>query len=63
MAKEDKSKWNVKDFSDADIYDAIRYLEPHPETSPTEDEDQNVVICVCLYIVLLVGLACFWLNR
>ena len=39
------------------IYDAIRYLEQDLGTYNTEDGDYGVVISVCLYIFMFVGLA------
>jgi hypothetical protein len=58
--------WNLEDLTDAEIYAAIRYLEPDPRNANEQDtnddnKDNGVVICVCLYIALLVGLAFFWL--
>ena len=52
---------NIEDLTDAEIYAAIRYLEP-AETSTDERNDNNgVVIPVCLYIALLWCLAFVWL--
>jgi hypothetical protein len=52
---------NIEYVTDAEIYAAIRYLEP-AETSVDEQNDNNsVVICVCLYIALLGCLAFIWL--
>jgi hypothetical protein len=52
---------NIEDLTDAEIYAAIRYLEP-AETSTDGQNDRNgVVICVCLYIALLGCLAFVWL--
>ena len=51
---------NIEDLSDAEIDAAIRYLDA--ETSTEEQDDNNgVVICVCLYIALLGCLAFVWL--
>jgi hypothetical protein len=56
--------------NDDEIYAAIRYLEPYPrsaskqsdDTATTKENDDNgVVICVCLYIAVLGCLAVFWL--
>ena len=52
---------NIEYVTDAEIYAAIRYLEP-AETSTDEQNDSNgAVICVCLYIALLGCLAFVWL--
>jgi hypothetical protein len=57
--------WNLEGLTDAEIYEAIRYLELDPrnaneQNKAHDDKDNGVVICVCLYIALFVGLACFW---
>jgi hypothetical protein len=30
MAKKQESNWNLETLTDAEVYDAIRYLEPDP---------------------------------
>jgi hypothetical protein len=61
---------NIEELNDDEIYAAIRYLEPGPrsaskqsdDTATTNENDDNgVVICVCLYIAVLACLAVFWL--
>jgi hypothetical protein len=61
---------NLEELNDGEIYGAIRYLEPDPRNASkqsghsalTKDNDDNcVVICVCLYIAVLAWLAAFWL--
>ena len=56
---------NIEDLTDSHIYDAIRYLEPDPQSASEMDgDDQNkdngVVICVLLYGALLVSIAFVW---
>jgi hypothetical protein len=60
MAKKHESKWNIEDLSDAEIDDAIRYLETELSSTTEQDNDHGVVICVCLYILLFGCLAFFW---
>jgi hypothetical protein len=51
-----------------EIYAAIHYLEPDPRTEDKQDandqddqdKDNGVVICVCLYILVLGCLAFVW---
>lgn len=62
MATKDESKSNIEGLTDAEIYDAIRYLEQDPKSGDEEGNDNGVVVCVCLYIALLVGLAFWWLH-
>jgi hypothetical protein len=62
--------WNIEDLTDAEIYAAIRYLEPDTsstneqkdDTPTTQNFDKGVVICVCVYIAVLVCLAFLWFN-
>lgn len=61
---------NIEELDDDEIYAAIRYLEPDPrsaskrsdDTAATKENDDNsVVICVCLYIAVLGCIAVLWL--
>jgi hypothetical protein len=56
---------NIEDLTDAEIYNAIRYLEPDPKRAnemdrDDRDKDNGVVVCVFLYVALLVCLAFVW---
>jgi hypothetical protein len=56
---------NIEDVSDAEIYDAIRYLEPDPKSvnemdGDDQDKDNGIAISVFLYAALLACLACMW---
>ena len=53
MAKKHVSKRNIEDLSDAEIYDAIRYLEPNSTSGIEEDDDSDLVICISVLILLL----------
>jgi hypothetical protein len=63
------SNRNIEELNDDEIYAAIRYLEPNPESASeqldaaatTERDVNGVVISVCLCIALLVCIAVFWL--
>jgi hypothetical protein len=55
--------WNVDDLSDTEVYAAIRYLERDPGSTNEQDDDRCVVICACLYVLLLSCLAFVWLYR
>jgi hypothetical protein len=59
------SDWNIEDVTDTEICAAIRYLELDQrhanERKPDDDnQDNGVVICVCLYIALFVCFAFIW---
>jgi hypothetical protein len=55
MAKKYESKWNIDDLTDAEIYSAIRYLDPDPKSG----NEQSDVICAIILILLLGFLAAF----
>ena len=52
---------NIEGLADAEIYAAIRYLEPAERSAEQNNDDNGVVICVCLYIAMSVCLAFLWL--
>ena len=60
MLTNHESDWNIDDLSDAQVYEAIRYLEPETR-SMDEDNSVTVLICVGLYILLLACLATYWM--
>jgi hypothetical protein len=65
MLANQEPDWNIDDLTDDEIYDAIRYLDPDPRTEDKQDaddpdQDNSVVICVCLYILVLGCLAFVW---
>jgi hypothetical protein len=68
MAKKHESKWNIEDFPDPEIDDAIRYLDPHPRSASEQysrsadeqNDDGEVLICVG-FMVLLFGCLAFML--
>jgi hypothetical protein len=59
-----------EELNDDEIYAAILYLEPEPRSeskqsddnaTTKENDDNGVVICVCLYTAVVGCLAVFWL--
>jgi hypothetical protein len=61
---------NIEELDDDEIYAAIRYLDSDSTSAVTqsddpattkENDDNGVVICVCLYIAVLGSLMAFWL--
>ena len=57
--------WNIDELTDAEIYAAIRYLEPgltnaDPLDADDQDKDNGVVICVFLYVALLICVVFLW---
>ena len=62
MLTNQEPNWNIDDITDAEICAAIRYLDPESgnaekQNSDGQGRDDGVVICVCLYLVLLGCLA------
>lgn len=66
MLTNQEPDWNIDDLTDTEIYAAIHYLEADPGTEDKQDvndqnKDNGIVICVCLYILLLGCLAFMWI--
>lgn len=68
MLTNEEPDWNTDDITDAEIYAAIRYLEPEPGNAGEQNldgqgRDNGVVICVGLCVVLsgcLAFLLIYW---
>ena len=65
MLTNQEPDWNIDDISDAQIYAAIRYLEPESRNAGGQDADgqdrgNGVVICVGLCVALSLCLAFLW---
>jgi hypothetical protein len=65
MLTNQEPDWNIDGLTDTEIYAAIRYLDADRRTEDKQgandqDKDNGVVICVCLYILLLGCLAFVW---
>ena len=61
MAKKYESKGNIENLTDAEIYAAIRDLEPDSRNVNELDDDAVFLICVSLLIMLLGFLGFIWL--
>jgi hypothetical protein len=61
MLTNQEPDWNIDDLTDAEIYAAIRYLEPAEISPDKQKDDKGFVICICLYAAILVCLAFAWL--
>lgn len=62
-AKKHKAEWNIEDLTNAEIYDAIRNLEPDPMCRKQQDDGAAFVICVSLFILLLGCIGFIWFYR
>jgi len=56
MAKKHELKWNIADLSDPEIYDVIRYLEPHPRNTIEKQDDTAALVAAIIFVVLMLGL-------
>jgi hypothetical protein len=56
-------KWNIEDLTNAQIWDAIRYLEPGDPMCRHQNEAAALAISISLFILLLGAVALVWLYR
>jgi hypothetical protein len=58
-----ESKCGLEEISDAQIYDAIRDLNPNPRRADENNDIAALVLCASLFILLLGCLAFLWFYR
>ena len=58
MAKNHESKLSIEGLADAEIYAAIRYLEPDPGSANQQNDDVEFATFVTS-LILLLGYLCF----
>ena len=63
MAKNYESKLINEDLTEAEIYAAIRYLDPEPTSVNHQNDDPAFAIDVALVILLLGYLGFLWAYR
>lgn len=64
MPRKYVSKWNIEEFTDAEILAAIRYLDPDSNgDTGRKDNGFVIVICTSLVLILVAWLASLWLHR
>ena len=61
IAKKHELEWKTEHLSDAEIYAAIRDLEPVRRRTNKLDSDTVFVICISLWILFLGSLGFIWL--
>ena len=61
MAEKYEPEWKTENLTDAEIYAAIRDLEPDSRNVNEPDNDAVFLICVSLLIMLLGFLGLIWL--
>jgi hypothetical protein len=58
MSNKHKTDWKLREVTDEEVYDAIRYLEPGPSS---ECDDSTAFAIGLSAVILLLGLlAYFW---
>lgn len=62
MSKKHELTGNTEEVNDAEIYDAIRYLEPVPTSDKKQNDETAFVICFCVVVLLLgfLGFMCLY---
>jgi hypothetical protein len=61
MAKKYESKSNIENLTDAELYAAIRDLDPDRKSATALDDNAIFLICISLWILLLGCLGFIWL--
>lgn len=47
---------NIDDLTETEIYNAIRYLEPHPRNINDRKDDTTALVAVIIFLILMLGL-------
>jgi hypothetical protein len=63
MSRKHESKWNLEDFTDTEIYAAIRYLDPDVERGDEQRDAPIFVVGITLLMLLLGGMGIIWLYQ
>ena len=63
MEKKHELKWNIEDLTEPEIYDAIRYLEPHPRSTNEKRDDTAALVAAIVFVILMLGLGLMLLYR
>jgi hypothetical protein len=63
MGERNESNWNIENLTDAQVYEAIRYLERDAGSSDEKEGDNGVLIYISLFVALFAGLVLCWLCR
>jgi hypothetical protein len=63
MEKKHQLKWNIEDLTEPEIYDAIRYLEPHPRSTNEKQDDTAALVAAIVFVILMLGLGLMLLYR
>ena len=47
---------NIEDLTETEIYNAIRYLEPHPRSTNEKEDDTAALVAVIIFVIVMLGL-------
>jgi hypothetical protein len=47
---------NIEGLTETEIYNAIRYLEPHPRNTNEKQDDTAALVAVGIFLILMSGL-------
>jgi hypothetical protein len=47
---------NIEDLTETEIYNGIRYLEPHPRDTNEKQDDTTALVAVIVFLILMLGL-------
>ena len=47
---------NIEDLTETEIYEAIRYLEPHPRNTNEKQDDAAALVAAIIFVILMLGL-------
>ena len=61
MGRKDSSNWNLEELTNAEVYLAIRHLDPDEHArADCEDRRSMIMINILILVLGLVGLLCFY---
>jgi len=62
MATMQESNWNLEQLTDAEIYTAIRYLDPDAGSENKLDHFTAIVICIGVMLLVVLCLEFIWFS-
>jgi hypothetical protein len=54
---------NIEDLTETEIYNVIRYLEPHPRNTNERQNDTAALVAAIIFVIVMLGLGLmllFW---
>jgi hypothetical protein len=47
---------NIEDLTETEIYNVIRYLEPHPRSTNERQNDTAALVAAIIFVIVMLGL-------